>query len=253
MRRQLRRWGNRVEAYRSALEIRYPALARKSTRLYGHKFDLRHPRVTDGVRDALLKGTYEKPEVEMIKRRIEPSDRVLEIGTGIGATALVISDIVGVERLWSFEADPRTLELARRNFQLNGKKIASEHAALWSGTDRPEIIEFSSNENLSSSSLIRRSGTQTIVNTPTRDLDKTLKQHCASAIVLDIEGGEIELLGKNSELAGVRKILMETHVRIVGTDANNRMMNRLLDLDFHIVESVRDGGFLALERTIRRG
>ncbi|HIE83663.1 MAG TPA: FkbM family methyltransferase [Dehalococcoidia bacterium] len=248
MRKRIREWKDRLKKYRLSLEERYPMIARRTTRLYGHKFDLRHPRVADGVRQALLKRTYEKPEVEMIQRYLVPSDRVVEIGTGIGATALVISDIVGSDHIVSFEADPRTIELAQRNFELNAKPIVIEHAALWSGPNRPETLEFSCNTNLSSSSLIRRSGTEFVVAIPTRDLEETLKHYSASALVLDIEGGEIDLLGHHSNLAGVRKILMETHARIVGDAANSEMLDCLRQIGFHVVESVRDGRFLALER-----
>lgn len=246
MPKHLRRWAAEL---RISLDDRFPGLFPRTTRLYGHKFDLRHPRVSDIIRRALLKKSYERPEVEMIRRRILPSDRVVEVGTGIGATALVISDIVGVEKLWSFEGDPRTLELAQHNFSLNGKQIKVEHAVLWSAPNRPPSVEFSSNAILSGSSLIPRAGKEITVSTPARDLDEVLKLHRASAIVLDIEGGEIELLGRHTELSGIRTILMETHVRVVGHEANDAMLERLEELGFRVTESVRNGGFLALQRT----
>ncbi len=215
---------------------------------YGNKFDLNHPRMIDGIRSALEKGTYESREIQLIDRFVRPDDRVVELGACLGATSLFLFDRVGEDGLIVFEADPRNLEMAQHNFRLNKKPVRCEHAVLWSGQDRPETIAFGSNENPSSSSLLDRDGQVVMVEVKTHQFETALRDHKATAIVLDIEGGEIDLFNNAIDLDGIRLILLETHARFTGTSANEKMIDGLKNRGFSIVESLRDGDFLALER-----
>lgn len=207
-------------------------------RRYGNLFDMRHPRMIDGIRDALIRGTYEGREVGMIERHIKSDDRVLELGACIGATSLVLYDKVGRDALIVYEADLRNLEMAKNNFRINRKPVCCENAVLWSGPDRPDAITFSSNENPSSSSLIERAGTDQTVKVQTKDFDTALAEHSASVLVLDIEGGEIDLFAKAGDMPGLRMIMLEAHERVVGKEANEAMLAGLEKRGFNIIEDV---------------
>ncbi|MCI4665573.1 MAG: FkbM family methyltransferase [Neomegalonema sp.] len=223
-------------------------LGPRQAQYHGYAFDLWHPRMYPEARYSLLFGTYEAPEIDMIKRRLTPSDRVIEIGAGLGATSLVISGVVGCEQMRVYEADPKTKALAEHNFALNERPIDIRHAALWSGPDRPDAMQFYSSPRLSGSSLFKRSDEVEEVRTPTADLAEALSEFGATALVLDIEGGEIDLLGRAENLATVSTILMETHERVVGAEAHNGMLAHLRALGFEIDETIGKGLFLALTR-----
>lgn len=219
-------------------------------RCHGNLFDLKHPRMIDGIREALEKGTYEWREIAMIDRHVQPDDRVVELGACLGATSMFLYDRVGKDGLVVFEADPRNLEMAQHNFKLNRKHVRCENAILWSGPNRPETVSFGSNENPSSSSLLDREGNEVTFDVQTKDFETALGEHQASVIVLDIEGGEIDLFNNADDLPSVRLVLLETHSRIVGESANNRMVKGLENRGFLVKESMRDGDFLALERLL---
>ncbi|WP_299153949.1 FkbM family methyltransferase [uncultured Tateyamaria sp.] len=192
----------------------------------------------EGIQQALEKGTYEWREIAMIDRHVRSDDRVVELGSCLGATSLFLYDRVGADGLIVFEADPRNLEMAQHNFELNGKCVRVENAILWSGPERPETVSFGSNENPSSSSLLDRSGNEKIFDVPTRDFETVLRDHKATVIVLDIEGGEIDLFNNSGDLSGVRVIVMEAHERIVGEDANQSMIERLEARGFKVAENL---------------
>ena len=84
----------------------------------GKKFIFSHPRMNDGIRRALIRGDYENPETNLIKKYINPKDTVVELGICIGYTSMNIYDIVR-EKLFLFEADPATADLAQKNMDLN--------------------------------------------------------------------------------------------------------------------------------------
>jgi tRNA A58 N-methylase Trm61 len=41
-------------------------------------------RISTSLRRAIVRGEYEKNELEIVRRTLEPGDRVLECGAGIG-------------------------------------------------------------------------------------------------------------------------------------------------------------------------
>ncbi len=217
-------------------------------RCHGSVFDLRHPRMIDSIRHALEKGTYEECEIAMIDRFIRNEDRVVELGACLGATSMFLCDRVGADRLVVYEADPRNLEMAQHNFLINKMNIRCENAILWSGPDRPKTVSFGSNENPSSSSLLERKGNKTTFEIPTRDFEAVLQEHEATAIVLDIEGGEVELFNNAGDLNGIRIILMEAHERIVGAETNREMLETLKARGFEIVENLSNQ-FVVLARS----
>lgn len=206
-------------------------------RCHGNLFDLQHPRMTDEFKASLMKGTYECREIDMIDHYVSENDRVVELGVCIGATSMFLYDRVGKDNLVVFEADPRNLEMALHNFKLNDKHINCVNAILWSGGDRPETVSFGSNENPASSSLLERKGSEVSFDVETKDLETALQDHHATVLVLDIEGGEIDLFNKAGDLPGLRTIIMEAHERIVGKDVNEDMLERLKARGFQIAEN----------------
>ena len=232
-----------LEALRNKFRLRTTGCVR----CHGNLFDLQQPRMTDEFKTALMKGTYEWREIDMIDRFVREDDRVAELGVCIGATSMFLHDRVGKDNLVIFDADPRNLEMALHNFKLNEKDIHCVNAILWSGTDRPETVSFSSNENPASSSLLDREGSEVSFEIETKDLETVLQEHKATVIVLDIEGGEIDLFNNAGDLPGVRLIIMEAHERVVGKEANEDMLDRLKARGFEIAEN-RMNKYIVLSR-----
>ena len=68
------------------------------------------------VRKALYTGLYEWQERVLVKKFLQPTDRVLEIGTAIGVVAMTAASIVGQHHVVSFDANRRSSTTRRTIF-----------------------------------------------------------------------------------------------------------------------------------------
>lgn len=232
-----------------ALSLERPVVnMRGCIRRQGFDFSTTHERMDSRIRWALAKNTYERPEIDMLRRHMRPDDRVLEVGICVGVTSLVTSKIVGAEDMLLYEADPRNFDLARTNFELNRVPLKMRNRVLWSGPNRPRSVRFNCNENPSSSSLLDRNNVAHSVEVETEAMEDVLAEAAPTVICSDIEGGEIDLFGKCADFGSVRLILLETHARLTGQDAVDGMLAHLGTCGFKVVES-HNGDFTALART----
>lgn len=179
----------------------------------------------------MFRGNYEKREVALINKVLDEQDKVLELGSGIGLTAVAISKIVAEGNIRSYEANPDLLEWARYNANYNDKEIDFRNEVLTHG--REKVIPFFVAKNFWASSLVRipDKRLKKIVEVPCSNINDVIKEFSPNALVLDIEGGEIEIL-ENSNLDGINKILMETHYNIRGEKTIDDMIARLTEKGF---------------------
>jgi hypothetical protein len=87
-----------------------------------------------------------------------------------------------------------------------------------------------------------------VLEVETLDFEQIIGEFDATALVLDIEGSEYDLLMNAAGFGSLKTILMETHVRVIGTEKNTAMLDRLTQAGFEIAESTANGAFLALKR-----
>src|ERR1041384_4020964 len=86
--------------------------------LEGLKFDV--AGLSCKIRNRLLSGAYESQEKEMCLDFLNGKDSVLEIGGAIGFIGLICQKKIGIRKYWTFEANPTTYEILKRNYELNG-------------------------------------------------------------------------------------------------------------------------------------
>jgi FkbM family methyltransferase len=218
----------------------------------GYRFDLSHPRCTSQIGAAVVERTYEQREIDLIRRYVTRGDRVIELGVCLGATTLVLAEIVGRENLLAIEADPRNLALAEAMFALNQLDIRMEHGVLVSGTLVPETISFRSNANPSSSSLAERGGSEITVTVPALSFEEILRREKATCLVLDIEGGEFELFTGATDLGVVEQIIMEAHPAVIGDGGMAELHAALLRFGFRKYRDIERGRFLIYRRGMGR-
>jgi FkbM family methyltransferase len=203
----------------------------------GLLLDAEDPRLSPAM-DALRRGAYEVREVRLARTLLRPGQRVIELGTGIGYVAMQAARVVGAENMFCYEANPDNAALARRHFEANGMAITLTHGVLAPrallGQDAPGHVTFYLSSSLVSSALkpdgMRRPRP---VEVPRLCLEEEIARHGATALIADIEGGEVELLGE-ADLAGIETILMETHYRKAGVRATNEMIARLVGQGFRL-------------------
>lgn len=183
-------------------------------RVHGVRVPVRRQEVSDEIWQSLRTGEYESNEARRVRRAIRPGDRVLELGSGLGIITSIMAAIDGV-RVWSFEADPATVRLASRVIEANcNGNVVLAHGILAPGPSRS--VAFYQREDFWMSSTLARQGPyEHVIEIETSDIDTFIKQHQINALVMDIEGAELELL-QHAGLPGVERVFLELHDHLYG-------------------------------------
>src|SRR5579862_3589983 len=185
-------------------------------------------------------GHYEGRERQLVTDLIQPTDRVLEVGTALGVVSMTAASIIGANNVLTFEANPDIVEDARQNFRRNGLSNIKSRVGILKPRNmiaRPgETINFYVDQAFWASRLGASPTTPGIVKTiqvPVICLEDEISSHSANVLICDIEGGEIELLTQ-ANLTGIRLILMETHYWAAGETTTDNMIRKLILEGFSI-------------------
>ncbi|MCR0980505.1 FkbM family methyltransferase [Roseomonas populi] len=200
----------------------------------GVRIDLAHPRIQP-VADEFRRGAFEASEAKITRRVVRPHHRILELGTCTGFIAMIAARIVGPANIRSYEANPENAALAAHHFAANGLPVELYNTVLLSrrsAATHPATVPFFVSPSLVSSSLIPipRRGT---VDVPVAVFEEEVARHGANFLIMDIEGGEVDLLG-TADLDPITGIILETHYRKAGVAPTDAMMKRLYDRGFRI-------------------
>lgn len=169
----------------------------------------------ESVRSHIFKGGYESVEAELVSEIVQPGDRVLEVGTGIGFVSILCSKLAGQGRVTSYEANPKLEQTIRANYALNGLEPDLRMKAV---TVDGTPISFFANDNILSSSLIDRNLSATEITVETDAIAAVMDDVRPDVIVMDVEGAEAELLPA-ADLSDVRALIIEVHRHIVSDEA----------------------------------
>jgi FkbM family methyltransferase len=184
--------------------------------------------IGEEVVERILLGDYEGREARMVKMFLDPGDRVMELGAGIGYVGLLCARRLGPNRVHSFEANPMMEPIIRGNYALNEGNLPELTIGLLS--EEPGEAEFYVPELFWAASTSPIPGARK-VRTPRISLNAQIRTLQSSFLIMDIEGGEIDIV-EALEPGGLRKIAMELHPEVTGQDAIDRMFHRLSELGF---------------------
>jgi len=184
----------------------------------------------------IVNGQYEHGEIEIIKQRIEPQDRIMEIGTGLGFVSAYCAKIVGSENVHTFEANPLNIEMALRVFEKNKVSPHIQNALL---ADISGTINFPVNRKsrLASSSLLASGDA---VQVPQLVLNDIIRDIQPNFLIMDIEGSEYDVF-RIIDFQTIYKIQVELHPSILGEDKLNEIFYRLNENGFVADISMPDG------------
>ena len=203
----------------------------KRLRIDGVLIDTRADVMPRFIRTALFKETYEAHERKIVAEVIKPTDRVLETGAGIGLVSLLCAKICGPQNVLSYEANRSVESLIRNNYSLNGWIPRLRMKAIT--TDGADVSFYVDSNVISSSLIDRNKGTQ--VTVASDSLAEVISDFLPSAIVMDVEGAEIDLLRQTS-LEGISKLIVELHPHIVGDEAALSLREHLRQQGFDEVQ-----------------
>ena len=178
----------------------------------GIELPLKHPLITPPIQRDIYFGDYERKELDLIERRLQPGDTVMEVGAGIGFLSAYCARAVGDDRVFAYEANPALLALIAEVHSRNGVRPRVTQALLGEGDgERDFFVEA----DYWASSLVRRSAESRCVRIPQIDFNAELRRVAPSFLIVDVEGGEYELL-RRADLAGVTKLCLEVHPDVLG-------------------------------------
>lgn len=220
----------RRHRHRRFLNVELPRL--ESVTLHGVTLDVRG--LSTRLKEAMLSEVYEHAEVRLCREILTPEDRVVEIGSAIGFIGLFNLGVLGVARHASVEANPRTAERLRANYERNGRRPELLVAAL-AGEDGP--VRFGVGDDFWTDSLVGASGetAREFVTVEGCRLETLLTRFAfePSALVIDVEGGESCLRGRPIP-ESVRKIVVEMHPAVLGSEEVFGLLNDWMNQGFRV-------------------
>ncbi|WP_050931583.1 FkbM family methyltransferase [Aestuariivita boseongensis] len=186
------------------------------------------------------KARYEGDEIAGALSVVTDTDRVLEMGSGLGIVGAVIAANRMPQKVLSFEANPNLIPHILSLYDLNGlnDRISVRNEVVLSAAERPDPIEFHlANSFLGSSLLTPKRGVKQAVQIPTVSFDDVRKEFSPTVLVMDIEGGELEFL-RDADLDGIRAIVIEFHPGVYGVEGMRTCKQILNKAGFQKVSGV---------------
>jgi FkbM family methyltransferase len=218
----------------------------KRFRIYDLDIEVPDHLLSPTIERGLEKGWYERDEVEIARARLAPGDRVLELGAGLGITALVAAKIVGSENVMAFEANPELLDVERRNASENSLPVKFSNFVLMPETRLPKdsLVRFSVEKDFWASSI---SDAATAIAVPSRSLEAVLAEFHPNVLIMDIEGYEVDLI-EAADLSMINKFIFEIHYAAKGRSRTNAAVDLLIQGGCEIDYQLCHRGVLYLER-----
>lgn len=163
------------------------------------------------VDEVIKRNVYEKPSIGF---KIEKEDRWLDLGANIGTfTLLCLSRGASVV---AFEPEETNYHLLKKNVQENfgsTRRCRATRAAVGTGVERSVRLFLARDEkNKYRHSLYEKRGRDAI-SVPHKNIHTVLDKYRPSAIKMDIEGSEIDILEAltpdDYRQSGVKKLVFE--------------------------------------------
>ncbi|NNK78874.1 MAG: FkbM family methyltransferase [Litoreibacter sp.] len=180
--------------------------------LDGFSFTIPRILLSDRLAGKLRSGNYEMNDARAVRSRLQPGDRVLELGTGLGYVGALCAEVVGPDRVTCVEAHPDMVEVARNNLARNGFSATQViHGALTPESDSDPQVAFRMGPAFWSSALARpQDDPADIVEVPALKLGALLEVHKPNMLIVDIEGGEAFLF-EDPLPARLHTVVVELH------------------------------------------
>ena len=208
--------------------------------LDGVKVQLR-PQFSLRLARELLARTYAGTERRLVRDALEDDDVVMEVGSGIGLIAALCARRLGSNRIVTFEAHPAMVQAARDTFALNGIAPRLEHCALGCVTGMHTLHASDTLGDTGPGRYARK------FDVPGRPLRDALRAHRPTFLIIDVGGGECQLINDAIDL-GIRKILIAFHPYEIGTPAIRRAQRAFAQAGYVPVSESADGNRVLYRR-----
>ena len=204
------------------------------------------PDISTGPREALYGGYYEKSELKIVKRHLKPSDRVMEIGAGLGLISTYCAQKIGSDRVFTYEANPALEPFIRHTYEINNVNPSLQICLVG---NQPGEETFYIGKAFWSSSTIQRNSTDQPIQIPVKPFNEEVHKINPTFLIVDIEGGEYELL-KDADFHNIKNIAIEIHEVVIGKEKVEFVKAKFAEAGFQLNERFSSKGELFLQRSL---
>lgn len=188
-------------------------------------------------------GRYEGQEIAGAQHLVQPGDKVMEMGAGLGIVGAVSIASKKGAKLLSFEANPALIPHIRSLYALNRMKSRAEvrNQVLISSPDRPGSVPFAVHNSYLGSSLTGDPDRALeMVDVETADFNTVAQKFQPDVMLMDIEGGELELLqhADLKALTALRGLVIEFHPDQYGVGGMKQTKNLLRGAGFARIDDL---------------
>jgi FkbM family methyltransferase len=189
----------------------------------GVKVDFEDDAIAHVLRHHFVSGEYERTECDFLAEALRPNDRILEVGGGIGFVGTFAKLREPTAQVVSFEANPALLPIANRTRSLNDVHFEMHNAMLGPADGR---TDFFVNKQFWASSQEGVYGGEQRIEVPVHSIDRVMAEGAFTLVVMDIEGGEIDLIPQ-MDLSTVDRMVVETHPQVTGARSVRTLLKKL--------------------------
>jgi FkbM family methyltransferase len=189
--------------------------------------------ISENIDRALRRGSYEHEERGNLPRLFQEGDVVLELGAGLGLVSTLCARDKRVRRVTTVEANPALIPCVREVHRLNGvtDRVDLIHAIALPDPSEDETDFFVRNDVWASSTNGDVWGWARKIRTRVMDLNALIEARDPSLLIVDIEGGEVDLFD-GLEPGNLDRIYLELHGKVIGPAGVQRIFDTLSRLGF---------------------
>ncbi|MBV1707050.1 MAG: FkbM family methyltransferase [Hyphomicrobiales bacterium] len=195
------------------------------------------------IRSQMLRGVYETPKRMVAEALLQPGDRVLELGAGLGLVTITAARIVGAGNIVSYEAAPDTFALLAANLQANHFNVDLRNRAI--GT-QDGTLTFHVNSDIISSGADATRGSRAI-EAPADAAARIFAEVRPDVLIMDIEGAEAEVV-PTCPLGMLRAVMIQVHTDLVSDVAASAIMKQMIDAGLMFQIDLSFGNIWAFRR-----
>lgn len=206
--------------------------------------------MSDHMIDVLRSGRYERTEVREIKRIVQPGERIVELGAGLGFIAIAVTKLNITKSVAVYEANPNLIPLISHNQRLNGVQFEVLNQVVLPTGDVTSVPFYLRKDFWASSLQPQPWGYIEQVEVPATAFHEMLEQHRPTMLIVDIEGGELDLF-QHVPLTGVKKVYIELHQNVIGRVGMKRIFDFFSSRDFHYDQHHSHGSVVLFSHVLR--
>lgn len=217
--------------------------------VHGVKLRVPGKAINAALKAELENGNYEWNERLAVTRHVTPTDRVLDIGAGVGFISSLAAQLCGAKNLVSVEASPVLQDVLRANLDENGARGSTlVHAAVVPDSHEGDTVTFAVTGAFWASALAGHEvGEAEKVTVPAARLSDLLAEHRPSVVVMDVEGAEVEFATQPWP-DHVRLLILEIHTKKYPPRSVKALFDGFSAQGFTIMPWGTRGEVIALQR-----